>query len=164
MRYKRLIVIGAVALAAAACSTKPLSTATTDTTAASTATTTVPPTTTTSTVVTPSDDVSAFVGSWGIHAGNLTINPDGTGTMTFRDYINVPSAGDPGTAFPNLKIQIVSVAGGIATAKITSSDAAPYPVGSILTLTLAYPGIVVRGAVSASFCNASNRAQDICGA
>jgi hypothetical protein len=115
MRYKRLIVIGAAALAAAGCSTKPLSTATTDTTAASTATTisantvpqtpippttttTTPPTTTTTAEALPTLDVPNLNLPYdGIKPVYIAFSPDGTNIVTNMSWTSWTATSATGT-------------------------------------------------------------------
>ena len=89
------------------------------------------------TAVSARTGLTGFVGSWGQHAGQMTIARDGTIHLTYQ--------ADTGTyppPFPNLTLRVTAVNDGVITAVVTTSDYPPIRIGAAFTLRLSDQGIV----------------------
>jgi len=106
-------------------------------------------------------DVSAFVGQWFQHAGDISIQSDGSIDMTYQ----VERLGAPAD-FPSLKLKIVSVNGKTAVAQVILSDDPAVPIDSTLTLRRTEPGLAVTfpSGTESDWCDLQHNDQGACGA
>lgn len=101
-----------------------------------------------------------FVGQWGQHAGGLQIQASLTGQINYQ----VQSEGLP--KFFELGLRFEAVGTGALRAIVTRSDDPATPVGKVLGLQLAHPGIIITGLrqENSRWCNPVTRQNNECGA
>jgi hypothetical protein len=105
-------------------------------------------------------DVSAFVGQWSQHAGELNVSSNGLVNMSYQLFsLN-------GTAFPELRLKIISVANLTATAQVQASDDPRAQVDTIFTIRKVEPGLVVTSPAGSEsvWCDDQHRTIGTCGA
>ncbi|MFD4637641.1 hypothetical protein ACFWN2_10030 [Lentzea sp. NPDC058436] len=102
----------------------------------------------------------AFVGTWSQHAGGLEIRASRTGRVSYQ----VQSAGLPEFYAADLKFEVDGPKALKAT--VTSTNDPGKPKGTVLTLRLEHPGIMITGLrqENSRWCNAVTRQNGECGA
>ncbi len=105
--------------------------------------------------------LSAFVGDWYMHAGDLNIQADGSIVLVYplrRDTLP--------PAYPTLHLRIDAVSGATATAVVVSSEDDAVKVGDKFTLTRTPTGISLSNASgdSTRWCDTASRTSGLCGA
>jgi hypothetical protein len=105
-------------------------------------------------------DVSAFVGQWFQHAGDISVQSDGSIDMTYQ-VERLGAAAD----FPHLKLKIASVSGKTAVARVMLSDDPAVTTGSTLSLRRTEPGLAVifPSGIESDWCDLQHKDQGACG-
>ena len=129
------------------------------TTTSASAPTTAPPQTKT----TAAPSLAPFVGSWYMHDGGLTVNADGSGTMSWP---GLQYAGVRQTVNINVSATGPTTATATITAGTLQGSSTSYGPGTTIYLDLAPPGVqtTIGGSPGFNFCDRVNAAQQACGA
>jgi hypothetical protein len=169
-----IVVLAAVGIAALATHDSTRTSATTTTKAPTVTTTTIAVTTTVPVTTTTSASLANFVGTWYVHAGQLVIAANGSGTITVAGLATRSCS-------QSAQIQVSPASTFTAEATITSIEAPSCQdspsgfnpsgnggtnenlgVGATIMLTLEPPGI--RTSLGISYCDQAHAAQGVCGA
>ncbi|SEQ19736.1 hypothetical protein [Lentzea albida] len=103
---------------------------------------------------------AAFVGTWSQHAGGLEIRATRTGRISYQVQSAAPAN------FYEMDLKLEQAGPGTVKATATTSNDPEKPKGTVLTLRLQHPGIVITGMRhgNTQWCNATTRANGLCGA